>query len=161
MPQLIPTDALAMAHTIQLAVTPVFLLSGLAALLNVFAGRLARAVDRSRVIQARFPELDRDGLERARDELRTLDRRMRLITGSILLSTMSAVAVCLVVTLLFVSRLAGGGYARTVAVLFIAAMALLVAALVLFLVEVRLGNAAIRLRHEWLEQGGGREGNPG
>ncbi len=34
------------AHIIQLALTPVFLLSGIAALLNVFAGRLARVADR-------------------------------------------------------------------------------------------------------------------
>ena len=32
-------------HLIQVALTPVFLLSGIGALLNVFAGRLARVAD--------------------------------------------------------------------------------------------------------------------
>lgn len=145
--------ALTIGHTIQLAVAPVFLLSGLGALLNVFAGRLARAVDRSRVIEQRFLDLKPDERARAVTELKTLDRRMRLISTSITLCTASGMAICLVVAGLFVSRLTGGGFARTVAVLFILAMALLVLALMLFLIEVHFANRSIRVRHELLESG--------
>src|SRR5215467_3474271 len=42
--ELSPLDSV--AHVIQLALTPIFLLSGIAALLNVFATRLARVADR-------------------------------------------------------------------------------------------------------------------
>jgi hypothetical protein len=38
------------AHVIQLAVAPVFLLSGVGVMLTVFTSRLARIVDRSRVL---------------------------------------------------------------------------------------------------------------
>ena len=143
--------ALTIAHTIQLVVAPVFLLSGLGALLNLFAGRLSRIVDRSRVIEARFAELVDADLARAVRELRLIDKRMRLISWSITLSTISAIAISLVVAGLFVARLAGGGFGRTTAVLFILSMATLVAALLLFLIEIHFANRSIRIRHELLE----------
>jgi len=43
------------AQTIQLAIAPVFLLAGIGSILNVLAGRLARVVDRSRVLEERTP----------------------------------------------------------------------------------------------------------
>ena len=39
------------AQTIQLAIAPVFLLAGIGSILNVLAARLARVVDRSRVLE--------------------------------------------------------------------------------------------------------------
>ena len=42
--ELSPLDSV--AHVIQVALTPIFLLSGIAALLNVFSARLARVADR-------------------------------------------------------------------------------------------------------------------
>ena len=39
------------AHTIQLAVAPIFLLAGVGAFLNVCAGRLSRIVDRARSLE--------------------------------------------------------------------------------------------------------------
>lgn len=39
-----------MVETIRVAVAPVFLLAGLAALLGVMTGRLARVIDRARVL---------------------------------------------------------------------------------------------------------------
>ena len=39
------------AHIIQLSVAPVFLLTGVATLLNVLSGRLARIIDRARVLE--------------------------------------------------------------------------------------------------------------
>lgn len=38
------------ASAIQLALTPAFLLTGIAGLLNVMAGRLARVIDRGRAV---------------------------------------------------------------------------------------------------------------
>ncbi len=146
-------NTLTIAHTIQLAVAPVFLLSGLGMLLNVFALRLARSVDRSRALETAFPDLSRDERGRAVWELRILDRRTRLIFASIALCTVSAMAICLVVSLMFVSRLIGGGFGRTIAGLFILAMALLVVALFLFLVEVYQANASIKRRNDLIEQG--------
>ncbi len=137
------------AHTIQLAVAPVFLLAGLGQLLNLLATRLSRVIDRARWIEERYHELDRS---RAVRELRLLDRRMSIISWAITLCTVSAVAVCLVVAGLFLARLMGMGFGRSVAGLFILAMALLVAALGLFLFEVHFANRSIRIRNELLER---------
>ena len=145
-------NTLTIAHTIQLAVAPVFLLSGLGMLLNLFALRLARSVDRSRTLEMAFPGMVIEERRRAVRELRILDRRTRLTFASIALCTVSAMAVCLVVSLMFVSRLIGGGFGRTIAALFILAMALLVVALFLFLIEVYQANASIQRRNDLIEQ---------
>lgn len=140
------------AHTIQLAVAPVFLLAGLGQLLNLFAGRLSRIIDRSRWFDEKFDGFDEAGRARAVKELRLLDRRMRVVSWSITLCTASAMAVCLVVAGLFLARLTGGGFAQPIALLFIGAMALLIAALILFLHEIGLANRTIKVRNELLER---------
>ena len=43
-----PEDITSVARAIQLALAPVFLLTGIAGLLNVMTNRLARIVDRAR-----------------------------------------------------------------------------------------------------------------
>jgi MFS family permease len=157
LPVLIPAEsatALTIAHTIQLAVAPVFLLSGLGALLNLFAGRLARIIDRSRWFDQHFESFDEAKRARAVRELHLLDRRMRVVSWAIALCTASAVAVSLVVAGLFLARLTGAGFARPVAWLFIGAMVLLVAALMAFLYEVHLSSRTIRIRNELLEKRG-------
>jgi hypothetical protein len=45
----------AIAHVIQLAVAPVFLLTGVGAVLAVLTQRLARIIDRARVLEERLP----------------------------------------------------------------------------------------------------------
>jgi hypothetical protein len=142
-----PTETI--AHAISLAVAPAFLLSALGLLINLFATRLARVVDRARWVEQAFATLPRS---LSVPELRLLDRRMRIINAAIALATGSAIAVCLLVGALFVAGLIGTGFGRTVAGLFILAMVLLVGALTLFLIEIRLASRAIRIRNELLER---------
>lgn len=144
-----PATAETIGHTIGLAVAPAFLLAALGQLLNLFATRLARVIDRARWIEEHFETLTRTMTV---PELRLLDRRMKIINAAIGFCTASAIAVCLVVAGLFVAGLIGIGFGQIVAALFILAMALLVIALALFLIEVRLASQAIRIRHELLEQ---------
>lgn len=139
------------AHTIQLAVAPVFLLAGIAGFLNMLAGRLARVVDRSRVLEAAFTPLDHPSHARQVRELRLLDRRIVVVNRAIYLCTASAIAICLVVAGLFIAALGNLGFGRTMAVAFILAMGMLVAGLVSFLVEVHLALSSIRVRNELLE----------
>lgn len=44
----------AIAHVIQLAIAPVFLISGVATLLGVLTNRLGRIVDRARAVEAKL-----------------------------------------------------------------------------------------------------------
>lgn len=141
-----------LAHTIQLALAPVFLLNGIAAILSMLTGRLTRIVDRARLIEERFTARDDPRHKRQVDELRLLDRRMWTVNTAIFLVTASAVVLCTVVAIMFLARLAGFGFARTLAVMFALSLLLLIAGLVLFLVEVRLAVRAIQVRDELLER---------
>jgi hypothetical protein len=140
----------AIAHLIQLSLAPVFLLAGVGAILNVLASRLARVVDRARSLEAEYASLEEAARARAAAELGILDRRIVAANLSISACTASALFVCLVVAILFVADLADFRFGRPVAWLFIAAMALLIVGLVLFLYEIRLATRSLRVRQELL-----------
>jgi len=67
------------AHQIQLAVAPVFLLAGIGSILNVLAGRLARVVERARQLERDFVAFDDETRAAARAELEILDLRMSVV----------------------------------------------------------------------------------
>lgn len=138
------------AQTIQLAVAPVFLLAGIGAFLNVCAGRLARVIDRARVVERLVLESSGEEHDRLVFEVRRLDRRMTVVNTSILLSVASAIAVCLVVVLLFSAQLFDFHMGTPLALLFIAAMLLMISALCTFLIEIRLAARTIHIRSEVL-----------
>ena len=136
-----PASLASVVETIRIAVAPVFLLTGLAALLGVMTGRLARIIDRARVLSANT----RQGISAdERAELRIIPGRIILINRAILLAATSSLTVCLVIVLLFVSSVAELHIAVAVALFFITAMLLLMGALVSFILEIRL---ALRLLH--------------
>ena len=145
-----PTTVANVAQVIQLAVAPVFLLAGIGAFLNVCAGRLSRIVDRARDIEPLL--LNSRGAEHDRwlREIRTLDRRMALVSQAIFLSVLAAVLICAVVVLLFAAGLTGAHFGTAIALLFIATMVAIGAGFAVFLVETRVGSRAVRIRAELL-----------
>ena len=145
-----PTTISTIAHLIQLAIAPVFLLAGIGAILNVMANRLARVVDRVRHLETRFAGSPAAEQVLARDELGKLASRMTLVNWSITGCTASALFVCLVVAILFVGGLAEVSFGRPIAVLFIIAMLLLIGSLLLFLLEIRIAARTLRVRQELL-----------
>ncbi|MBA3879706.1 MAG: DUF2721 domain-containing protein [Sphingobium sp.] len=140
------------AQTIQLSVSPVFLLAGLGAMLNVIAGRLGRVVDRARALEALHPRSTGPEHDRHVWELRLLDRRMAVINAALFLCVASAILICCVVALLFVAELLNLHIGTVLGVMFIAAMLLLIAGLVMFMIEVRLSLRATHVRVELLER---------
>ena len=138
------------AHLIQLAIAPVFLLAGIGAILNVLAARLARIVDRSRKLEEEIGGYDPAAREGASAELCLLDRRMVIVNQAIRSCTASALFTCLVVAILFVADLTDFQYALPIALLFIVAMLLLITGLILFLYEISLAMRAIRARRALL-----------
>jgi hypothetical protein len=129
------------SRVIQLAVAPVFLLTAIATLITALNTRLGRIVDRRRVVQerqeTRAPDAD-EAADAAKQEIRMLVRRSRLVYHAIFCAVLSALLVCLVVAGAFLGALLGVDLARSVAALFIAAMLAMIAALGLFLREVFL-----------------------
>lgn len=139
------------AQLIQLSIGPVFLLAGVGAILNVLANRLARVVDRVRLLEEEFSASSEVRQELARMELKRLGLRMKLVNWSITFCTASVLTTCLVVAVLFIGGLADAGSGRFIAALFVTTMALLVVGCVLFLLEVRLASRTLRVRYELLE----------
>ena len=129
------------ARVIQLAVAPVFLLSGVGVPLTVLTNRLARIIDR-----ARFLQLGPAGISRtdALQELTILSRRAQLIHRAITLSTTCALVVCLVIISLFLATFLGRNFADIIALLFIVAMLAFVGALLSFLREIFLATHTLR-----------------
>ncbi|HEU4959453.1 MAG TPA: DUF2721 domain-containing protein [Sphingomonas sp.] len=138
------------AQTIQLSLSPVFMLAGIGAFLNVLAGRLSRVIDRARAVEQLHPGSTGREHDRHVWELKLLDRRMSVINAALFLCVASAVAVCSVVALLFIGELAGLHIGTVVALIFILAMLLLVAGLLMFLVEVRISLRSNHIREELL-----------
>ena len=137
------------AHLIQVAIAPVFLLNGLGILLNVFTGRLARVVDRmrnaAREIRAntdpsRFPQLQR--------ELAYQRRRLQIVNAAIALVTLSAFLTCCAILALFMGEVARDAATPLPIGLFAAAVVAVIAALGLFLWEVRVSGKALAAETE-------------
>ena len=145
------------AHTIQLAVAPIFLLAGVGAFLNVCAGRLSRIVDRARDLESRI--LMSRGAEHDRliAQIRILDRRMKLVSRAIFLAVLSAILTCAVVVLLFATGLTGVSFGTPIAVLFIATMVATGAGFFVFLIETRLGAKAVRISSDILQHKAGAD----
>lgn len=139
------TDIHSVAHAIQLAVAPVFLLTGIGALLTVMTNRLGRVIDRARVLEQKLETAQGNEAEALKKHLRTLAYRARLIGRSINLCTTTALLVCTVIALLFVGVFLELDPSMPVALLFIIAMASLVAGLLWFLREIFVATASLHI----------------
>lgn len=133
------------AHAIQLALAPVFLLTGIAGLLGVMLGRLARIVDRGRQLTEHpVPEELQSG-ETLQTEFRALDRRRHFASAAITACTLSALLICMVIAALFVEVLVLTQLKWLVGSLFTASMVALVVGLAYFLREVHLATLTVRI----------------
>ncbi len=135
----------AVAHAIQLAVAPVFLLSGVGAILAVLTNRLARVIDRSRALDTQLATSPPQATAGIRAQLEALSRRAQLISRAITLCTITALLVCAVIATLFVGAFASFDASVPVALLFVAAMVALFAGLLSFLREIFIATANLRI----------------
>jgi hypothetical protein len=136
-------QSLDIAHLIQLAVAPVFLLSGVGVTLNVLTSRLARIIDRARAIEAELAAAHATP-QVLHARLRLLARRSKYINAAIALATISAMLVTLTVMQLFANDLLPFNLSTAIAITFVGSMLLLTVALLLFFIEVRIATATLR-----------------
>ena len=138
--------AVDIAHLIQIALTPIFLISAIGVTLNVLTSRLARIVDRARQMEAilRACANSQDGQE-MHESLGILARRSRYINSAITLITLSALFISLVVVMLFVNAFLRWDLSVFIASMFILSMLSLAAALTAFLIEVRIATRTLRI----------------
>ena len=131
-------DLQSAARVVQLALTPVFLLSGTATLLSVFATRLARVADR-------VDSLAKEAKDPIRDELLAiLRRRSRILDVAVVLSALAGALTCTAVLVLFLAEVRGATAARFLFLSFGGAIALTMASLAAFVAEMLLAARGVR-----------------
>ncbi len=139
------------AQTIQLALAPVFVLVAMGNILNILSTRLGRVVDRARVLQN--AHMATEGMEHdlVVAEIRMIDRRIVLITHAVRLMVLTGLTIGATVALLFLEQLAGVDLQLVAGAMFLLAVLLLMAGLVLFLRETQIAAQQLRIPRAYLE----------
>ena len=133
------------AHVIELAIAPVFLITGISSLLAVMSNRLARIIDRSRQIEAKWHDLDIIQTADAEAELASLSTRAKLASFSINFCAFAALMVCLLIATLFLDAFIGTNLRWFVGGLFVLSMCTLSGGIVCFLREVHIAMLSLRI----------------
>ena len=135
------TDINQITHVITLAIAPVFLLTAVGTIIGVLVNRLARIVDRIRVLEERLHEIGLDELLPAREELENLRQRLRLIYLAVTCAVFCSLFVGLLIIVAFIDAFMSINLAKFVGILFVLAMMSFIACLVVFLREIFLAVA--------------------
>lgn len=133
---LVPLDSDTITHGIQLAVAPVFLLTAVSGMIAAVAGRLARIIDRARVVEQHVRAAQDDAVvQGCLTELATLRRRGQLTNACIALLTTCAFLIGLTIILLFLGETTAFMSARWAIAGFLGGIACFLLALLCFLAE--------------------------
>ena len=125
-------------HIVQQALTPVFLLSGIAALLNVFAARLGRVADQADMLsgQPEAPNRER--------RLTILRWRTRALDAAVVLAALGGICTSGTVLALFLGEVKGAAAASLLFLLFGGALILTMGSLGAFVVEMLMAAQGVR-----------------
>jgi hypothetical protein len=133
---------------IQLAITPVILVSGMGALLIVLTNRMGRIVDRTRHLAEAVPAATGEARRHLEVQLDIMWARSLLIRRSVTAAGLSMLLSCLLIVALFVGALLDWPVREAVLLLFAASVLLLTASLVEFLRDIFMALRALRLQVE-------------
>lgn len=131
---------------IQLAITPVILISGMGALMITLTNRMARIVDRTRELAEKIPEADPDERSHLEDQLDIMWRRTLMIRRAVTTNGLSMLVSCLLIVALFAAAMFGWNMRLVVLLLFAASIVLLTASLVDFLRDIFVSLHALQLQ---------------
>ena len=141
------TDVISeMSRAIQLALGPVFLMTGIAGMLNVMTNRLSRIIDRVRSLTEKPDVIAAYDPEEIRNELKLSERRRRVTSNAITMFTVAALFICLVIVTLFLEAMYYLQLNWLIGVLFILATLGLVIGLAYFLREMHLASMMVKIR---------------
>jgi uncharacterized membrane protein YbhN (UPF0104 family) len=144
------TDLATVTHGIQLAVAPVFLLTAVAGMIGSVAGRLARIIDRARVLEGRIDASPKLPMATEFAELAQLRARGRLVNACIALLTFCAILIGLTIMALFLGETTEMQIFRIATVLFLAGVSFFLLALLCFLAETVIATRILKFRRHSL-----------
>ena len=148
-PMFFATDLSTVTHGIQLAVAPVFLLTAVAGMIGTVAGRLARIIDRARILEDRIDAANPDDMmASAFIELNRLQQRGRLVNIAIALLTFCALLIGLTIVALFLGETTEMQIFRLATVSFLSGVVCFLLALLCFLTETLLATRVLRFRRK-------------
>ena len=149
---IIPVDPGVVSQGIQLAVAPVFLLTAVSAMIGVVANRLARIIDRARLLEDRIDALSSAAggggpqVDRAYVELRELRQRGLLVNASITLLTLCALLIGVTIIVLFLDQTMDIQGWRTSLISFVGGVLSFLLALMCFLAETLIATRLLKFR---------------
>jgi hypothetical protein len=135
-----------LAPALQLAVTPMILISGVGMILLFMTNRFARVIDRARELAHHLPTSHELHRERILQQLRILSLRARIIRAGVTLGAFSILLASLLVVSLFIGFFAKFWVVRLVAFLFIGSLICLIGAMLMFIADIHVSLKAL-----WLE----------
>lgn len=144
-----PLEPDSISHGIQLAVAPVFLLTAVAGMIGVVANRLARIIDRARVVENSLKSgtWGAQEAERSVGELAELRKRGLLANGSIGLLTLCAFLIGATIVLLFLGETIELPMLRLSIVSFLSALGCFMLALACFFAETLIATRLLNFQH--------------
>ncbi|MHB8951331.1 MAG: DUF2721 domain-containing protein [Rhodoferax sp.] len=139
------TDLATISHGIQLAVAPVFLLTAVSGMIGAVAGRLARIIDRARLLEDRIEAAPADNPMTAQYiELARLRRRGTLVNACIALLTFCSILIGLTIVVLFLGETTELQIYRIATFCFLAGVLFFLAALLCFFAETVLATRILK-----------------
>lgn len=131
--------------TLQLAIGPVILISGVGLILLSMTNRYGRVIDRVRQLSHDLGAVSDAEREKVMTEVRVLWLRARIIRSAIASAVLSVLLAALLVISLFLGALLMLGIAATVVALFVVCMVCLIVAMFLYFWDINLSLKALRL----------------
>jgi hypothetical protein len=131
------------AHVIQIALTPVFLFSGVATLLSVLSARLGRVADRVDIVSEKLDRAAPQERQRIEQRLANLGSRSVVLDAAVIMAALAGMSTLIAAGTLFIDGLRDRAGA-TLFVAFGAALLLTIGALAGFLYEMMLASGGIR-----------------
>jgi hypothetical protein len=130
---------------LQTAVSPTILISGVGLLLLTMTNRLARTIDRARATARELADASKQERSEGREQIRILWKRARLIRLSIALASTSALFAAILIIALFLTALLHLECVWLISTLFIICLASLIGSLAVFIHDINLALAALKL----------------
>jgi len=146
-----PITVSELIHVLQVAIGPVILISGVGLLLLTMTNRLARVIDRSRLLYRELrdnPSFDRPS---ALAQMKTLTERARMIQTAIILASVSVLLAAMLIIMLFLTAVFGWEDAWLIGVLFVGCMLALIGSLVMFIRDLNRSLDALQMEIRQIE----------
>ena len=132
--------------TLQLAIGPVILISGVGLILLSMTNRFGRVIDRGRILTEDLRRAPRPVRPKILAQLRILSKRARIVRAGIALAAVSVLLAAILIIALFIGALLELRMAAIIVILFSLCMLSLIISLLMFISDISLSLKAF-----WLE----------